>query len=334
MKFFDKTLIFLFASAAIVAGCEHDEDPAGPNLIDRFGPFVVEDSLSASRDTVDFSEGQTLFFTAEFNKNVDWVIKIEGMESGAVKRIEGFAFEINADNATWNGSTTTLPFFKPELCRVVISVPDEPQFTDTLMVEVTGSRIYPGMVFADFETPGGQDIELGNFEFELTPQTGRVEDISAAEGNYYFLMEGTDDVVRNFFVGLINISSSITGETYAPLPTFVPSQLYFNFFIKHDGRPHTIAVIQFAYDGNDNGVYDQDVDPTFQVEGDFPLNHVGWRHFSHRMSATGMSAAQLEKLVAIRVLLISDDNAQPTPPLQVAFGIDYMTFTQGAPLQL
>jgi len=93
-------------------------------------------------------------------------------------------------------------------------------------------------------------------------------------------------------------------------------------------------VIQFAYDTNDNGQFDDGIDETFAVEGDFPLAHTGWRHFSHPMSATGISQEKLEKIVAIRVLLISDNNAQPTPPLEVGFGIDYMIFTQGAPLQL
>jgi len=101
-----------------------------------------------------------------------------------------------------------------------------------------------------------------------------------------------------------------------------------------DGGPHGIAVIQFVFDTNNNGQFDDGVDQTFQLEGDFPLNWVGWRHIKHSMADVNMSQAQLEKLVSIRVLLISDKNAQPTPPLPVDFGIDYMIFTQGAPLEL
>jgi hypothetical protein len=51
-------------------------------------------------------------------------------------------------------------------------------------------------------------------------------------------------------------------------------------------------------------------------------------------SGNSITQAELEKLVAIRLLLISDMNSQPNPPLQVTYGIDYMTFTQGGPLEL
>lgn len=81
-------------------------------------------------------------------------------------------------------------------------------------------------------------------------------------------------------------------------------------------------------------MFDDGVDQTFQLDGDFPLNWTGWRHIHHSMADVNMTQAQLEKLVSIRVLLISDNNAQPNPPLQVDFGIDYMTFTQDGPLEL
>jgi hypothetical protein len=320
----------------LLGSCDHKTDIYdGPNLIDRFGEFIVFDSLEVSTETVDFSAGETVVFTAQFNKNIDWVIEITGQESGAKKIIQGFNKDITASNATWSGNTTELPFFKTELCKVLFTVPEEPDFVDSAMVEITGLRSYPGTLFTDFEAEPGQNIEVGNFEFELTPNSGRKTDSLAAQGQTYYLLEGTDNVVSNFFVGLININSTIaSGTTYAPLPTTVPEDLYFNCFIHSDGGPHGIAVIQFVFDSNNSGAFEDGVDQTFQLEGDFPLNWTGWRHIHHSMADVNMTQAQLEKLVTIRVLLISDKNAQPTPPLQVDFGIDYLTFTQGGPLEL
>lgn len=316
------------------ASCDHKTEPFdGPSLVDRFGPFAVVDSLSVSANTVDFSAGESIEFNAEFNKNIDWIIRIEGLESGSVKLIEGFDRFIGGENATWDGGTTELPIFREEECRVTVSVPEEPDFTDTLFVTITGTKVYEGTVFADFEESGGQNFEFGNFEFEFTNRVGRQDDIAAGEGDWYFLMEGTDDVVPNFFVGLVVIKSTIMGSPdYALLPTTVPAQLYFNCFMWHDGSPHGIGILQFVYDSNDNGVYDQDIDQLFPFET--PLNWVGWRHFHFSMDEIGMSQENLEKLVAIRLVLISDLNAQPSPPLQVRFGIDYMTFTEGQRLQL
>jgi len=321
--------------AVVLFSCDRDTEPDGPNLIDRFGPFTVIEELSADRDEVDFSLGEVVAFSAQFNKNVEWVLTITGENSGAVKEIEGFNRVIGPDVATWDGGTTDLPFFSEEPCQVVLTVPEEPDFADTLQVEVLGTKIYQGSLFSDFEEDAGADIFVGNFEFELTNNTGRQSTMPVpAQGDFFWLMEGTDDVVPNFFCGLIQMSPMINDVTYVELPTTIPENCYFNFFLYNDGRPHGIAVIQFAFDSNDSGEYEDGVDALFQLEGDFPLDFEGWRQYSHTMADVGMSSTQLEKIVNIRVLLISDLNAQPDPPLQVQFGIDFMIFTDGAPLEL
>jgi hypothetical protein len=329
----------LFALLAFVlfafGGCKRDTDNFdGPSLIDRFGDFAVVADFSANREEVNFSEGETVIFSAEFNKNVDWVIEITGTVSGAVKRITGFDRIIDDENATWNGSTTNLPFFRAEPCTVTLKVPEEPEFEQSLEIEVLGGRNYPGNVFIDFETDPGQNLTVGNVEFELTPASGRRNDFIAAQEEYYDFLEGTDNVVTNFFVGLIDIHAQVAGSTYAPLPTTVPSQLYFNAFLWHDSSPHGIAVIQFIVDSNNSGAFEDGQDAVYQLDGDFPLNWNGWRHIHHPMSAVGISSDDLQKLVAIRVLLISNNNTQSNPPTAVRFGIDYLTFTQGGPLPL
>lgn len=328
-------IITAFALLFSFTSCDHETDTFdGPDLIDRFGEFIVIDSLGQSRTTVDFSAGENVVFTAQFNKNIEWIIEIVGQESGARKLIEGFDKDIDASNATWVGNTTELPFFRNEMCSVKITVPEEPDFIDSAMVEITGLKAYEGALFTDFEGDLGNNIDPGNFEFELTPNTGVKTDSLAAQGESYYYFEGTDNLNPNFFVGLININSTIAGSTYASFPTTIPENLYFNCFLYSDGGPHGIAVIQFVFDSNDNGVFDDGVDQTFQLDGDFPLNWTGWRHIHHSMADVNMTQAQLEKLVSIRVLLISDNNAQPNPPLQVDFGIDFMTFTQDGPLEL
>ncbi len=326
------TCIFLMGA---LTACEHEDEPfAGPSLIDRYGDFTVIQELSVNTTLVDFAAGETVIFTAEFNISVDWVIEITGTETGAVKRITGFDKFINAENATWIGNTTDLPFFSTEMCTVELLVPEQEDFVNTADVEIVSTRVYPGSLFTDFEAEPGSAIQFGNFEFELTNQTGRQNNAIAAQGDYFYFLQGTDNVVPNFFVGLINISSNITGETYAPLPTTIPENLYFNCFIRSSGTPHGIAVIQFVFDSNDSGAFEDGTDQTFQLPGDFPLNWTGWRHINHSMSEVGMTQAQLQKLVTIRVLLISDMNSQPSPPISVEFAIDYLTFTQGGPLQL
>jgi len=328
--------IFLVLSTMFMfSGCDHDTDTFdGPSLIDQFGPFVVDTDFSASQSTVDFLNGETVFFNAAFNINVNWVVEITGSESGSIKRIEGFSNELNASNATWNGGTTVLPLFTEEEVTAVLTIPEMEDFFATTTIDVLSERTFEGFLFTDFEEEFGVDAFVGNFEFEFTPDTGR-DPSFPAEGDFSFRFEGTDNVVPNFFVGLVDFKSTITGNDLLQFPTTVPEDLFFNFFIFSDGGPHGIGIIQFAVDTNDSGAFEDNMDQTFQVSPDIDLSiFEGWKQISYPMSDTGISQSDLEKIVAIRVLLISDMNAQPTPPLEVGFGLDYMIFTEDGPLDL
>ncbi|MEP0546033.1 MAG: hypothetical protein ABJF88_03810 [Rhodothermales bacterium] len=326
--------LFLLVGLA-AAGCDHVTDAEGPNLTDRFGDFFVVDSLMASQEEVDFAAGEFVTFTAQFNKQVAWVLEITGQESGAVKRIEGFSNELSAENARWNGGTTDLPLFKTEVADAVLLIDDENADTLRTTVEVVTPRAYDVTVIADFEQ-ASPSIMIGNFEFEFDlTATGRSAEVPPAQGDFFYLLRSTGGpvVADPFFIGLISINASITGETYFPVPTTVPEDLFFNAFLYSFGSPNTIAVVQLAVDTNGSGAYEDGQDATFSIL-DQPIEGEGWQAFSAPLSATAITQAQTEEIVAIRVLLISDDNGQPTPPLPVDFGIDYLNFTTGGPLQL
>ncbi len=337
INFLRTSAVLLFCSVFVITtSCERDdEDPAGPNLQDRFGPFEVDSELSLSRDSVNFAAGENVVFNAEFNKNVNWVITITGLESGAVIQIEDFSRIINSENATWTGRTSQLPFFKAEPCSVELTVPDEEDFMgNTAEVVVLEPRVYSGSLYTDFEEGSGQDIAIVNPEFELVGNTGISDAINPAQGDFILLMEGTDNVVPNYFVGIVELSPQMNDNTYVQFPTTVPENLFFNFFLYNDGRDHGICVIQFAFDTNDNGVFDDGPDEIFQLDGDYPLDFTGWRKFSHTMADVGIPQNKLQKIVMIRVLLISVRDTQPSPKLEVQLGLDYVTFTSGAPFQL
>ncbi|MCI4670308.1 MAG: hypothetical protein MRZ79_19380 [Bacteroidia bacterium] len=320
--------------ALFLASCQHDTDVFdGPSLNDRFGEFELRDSLEASQPSVDFSTGETVFFTASFSKRIAWVLRITGKESGAVKLIEGFENELNTDNSLWNGTTTELPLFRLEDCLVELIIPEEDSLTLTTEVSLTGNRVYEGNLVTDFEENLGSRLFFGNFEFELTGETGIRNDIPAGQGENFFFFEGTDNVVANFFTGLIRIFPE-SGQTYFNLPTTVPENAYFNFFLYGDLTPHTIAVVQLFTDTNGNGRFDDGADRSFQLSGDFPVDFEGWKQVSFTMEDIGMSEQEASELVGIQVLLISNMNAQPNPPTAVRFGIDYLVFTANQPLQL
>ncbi len=335
MKHMKFSTLILSVCVLFFTGCIHDtEFFDGPFLQDRFGEFAVIEPLSLNRQSVDFSTGEVLELSAQFNKRVNFIVMITGLESGAVKFIEGFDNIINASNGVWSGGTTDLPLFRTEKCSVQLIIPEADSLTFTEEVEITGTKLYEGSLYTDFEAAPLTNIFLGNFEFEFTNNTGRRNNGKAAQGDWHYYFEGTDNVLPNYFIGLIEIKPSIVGATYVPVPTTIPEELYYNCFMYSDAGPHGIAVIQFAYDSNSSGKFEDGVDQTFQIAGDYPLTWVGWRHISHPMSDLGMTEQQLSKIVAVRVLLISNLNTQPNPPVPVDFGLDFITFTSGKPLQL
>lgn len=319
----------------VMTGCQHETDVFdGPSLIDQFGAFRLVEDLAVSQPQADFAMGESAFFTAKFNKNVNWELTITGRESGAVKLIEGLSEELTIENSLWDGGASDAPLFRTEMCDVTLLVPTEDSLLMTAEVEALSGKVYDAITLVDFEKDLGASLFFGNFEFELTAETGIKEDGMAGQGEKYYFFEGTDGVVANFFTGLIRIDPAFDGNTYFPLPNPDPSQVYFNTFLLHDKTPNTIAVVQFFIDTNNDGVFTDGVDQSKQLAGDFPLDHEGWKLYSHTMEETGITEAEMAKIVMIQVLLISNMNAQPTPPLPVRYGIDFLTFTSGQPLAL
>lgn len=316
-----------------ISGCRQETTRFdGPNLVDRFGPFASLSELTASQPTVDFADGETVFFKASFNKNVAWVLEITGSVSGSVKTIEGFSSELNASNATWNGGTTKLPLFKGEVCNVVLTVPEETGFMATATLETLSGKQYEGKLITDFEEALGLNANVENFEGEL--QVSRETDFPA-EGNFYYRMSGTDSNLPNYFVGLVDLKSTLTGDNYIKFSTTVPEELYFNCFIYSDAGLYGSAIIEFFVDSDGSGDFDRELDSVLPVQSSHNLAAwEGWRKISFPMSEVGATQADLEKIVAIRLLLISDLNAQPNPPIPVDYGIDYLIFTEGGPLEL
>ena len=75
--------------------CKVDPDFDGPDLNDLYGPFALTEGLSSSCDSVDFSIGESVLFTAGFSKRVDWTVGIKGLTSGAHKVQKEFGSTIS-----------------------------------------------------------------------------------------------------------------------------------------------------------------------------------------------------------------------------------------------
>ncbi len=323
---------FVLLLSAAFLGCDHATEAAGPSLIVRFGEFELQESLSASRDSVDFAMGESVSFSARFNKPVNWTVEITGQESGAIKRVQGFSNELTEENARWVGGTTQLPLFRQEPVSAVLLVSDEDFVApDTVRIGVLSERSYPGNVVTSFEDDDEAVATLRNFEFELDAASGPSMEVPAAAGETFYLLRGTDTVVDNFFVGLAEITSR-SNDGYFMVPTNVPENLFFNAFLYNFGSSNTIAILDVVVDTNGNGTFEDGTDAIFG-SGDIRLDEPGWSQFSQSIAEFGLTEAQTQQIVAVRLVLISDNNSQPDPREPVDFGVDYITFTAGGPLR-
>lgn len=323
-----KIITCLLIGAALVS-CRKEEVDAveGPNLVDIYGTFDIVTGLAASQSTVDFSAGETVYFTAEISKLTDWKITIVGQTSGALKVIEGIGNSLDASSATWDGTTTNFPMFRAETCDVMLTFDGE---TDTLTTTVTvaAPKTNAGFVLADFETgylTGWSNfIQSGaNMDFNIKTNV-----TSPQEGSY-INMQG--EVDWDWLVGLLDFNASAYGATTLPI-TDNADALYFNVLVYGEvGLPNSLVLFRFDEDENEDGTFDAATEDQYQKE--IAIDWEGWKLISLPYNeldggGTGNGAFNPDKLNKVSVLHL----ANPASGFAKS-GLDYMIFTENGPLQ-
>ena len=306
----------------------------GPDLNDLYGPFQVMENFKCSKDSIDFSTGQTAHFTAKTSKMVDWEIHIKGLTSGAEKIITGKSKTIDVSNALWNGSTTNFPMFKIEKCAAKLIFPTE---QDTLYdtIKIIGTKVNQGFLIADFEsgfnTGWTTFIQSGaNMSFQISNSA------PVPQANNYYNMAGT--VNWDWLIGLIEFPSTAYGAAHYPLNTN-PNNVYFNVLVWGEpGITNALLLFQFREDDNNNGIFESNTEDEYDYE--LPVNWTGWKLISVKYSdlATLVNGAAAmpkgnkqfnpERLMKVSLLHL----ANPTTGFSKS-KMDYLIFTENAALE-
>lgn len=328
-------IISALALILTLSACEReDKQFMGPALTDIFGDFSVLEEFDISDRQVDFANGESTTFTALFSKQVDWEVRIEGLESGAIKSISGFSSILDAStSAVWNGTTTELPLFKVEECAVELRVP-----SDSLVVHdtitVTSVRDISGITIADFENgmQSGWNVFAqsgANMSFAIR------DDIPAAQGDKYYDMGG--EVSWDYLIGLIDFPASAYPDgTFGLSPD--PSAVYFNVMLYiPEGITNEIVLFRFNEDENEDGLWSDSSEDQWALE--LTGLDQGWQQVSIRYSdmvtlINGQPAAPFgnglyepNKLHTISVLFLANPATGYSQTL-----MDYLIFTEGGPL--
>jgi len=331
-----KRFLIILALSAVVSSCNRSEETfEGPDLVDIYGEFGIIQDFGVSAESVDFSSGSTVYFTAEFTKLTDWQISITHPTSGSVKIIEGRSRTLNASNASWDGTTTIFPVFETGNCIAELYISDDSS-THTVSLNVTGTRNLDGTVISDFETAIDPNWTLfvqsgANMSFRTDNQ------LTAPVGAKYFDMGG--EVNWDWLIGLFDVPGTAVGNDGFNL-TSNPDDLYFNVVMyRPDTLPNGFVLFRFSEDEDGDGNFNESSEDQYAVEvRDFKQ---GWNIVSIKYSdlqflvdgvpadPNGNGVKNPDRLHTVSCLFLADPNSGYAQVL-----MDYMVFTNGQPLKL
>lgn len=308
----------------------------GPSVSEIYSDFAILNNFKADKDSVNFSTGETVTFSATFNKIVTWQITVTGQTSKSVKIITGKSKVIDASNGLWDGSTTQYPIFATENCTAQLTIKDVVD-TFTTSVKIILPKKINGKLVANFESglnpAWTKFVQSGaNMDFKVKA------DSVAPQGKRYLNMAGT--VNWDYLIGLIDFPVTAFDSAATPLSSN-PNDVYFNCLIY--GEPNSVStnpsivLFQFKEDDNGDGTFDANNEDEYDYQVN--VNWVGWKlitvkyadivTLSNGVPATpkGNGLHNPDKLNKLSMLHLADPNNG-----FASTKIDLLIFTTGKPL--
>jgi hypothetical protein len=309
-------IIFSFL-LVLVIGCRKDDkiNFDGPSLGDSFGPFSILQDLSLNTYEVDFSAGQQVVFSMELSKNTNWIIQIEGENSGAVRTITGNERILSLDNAVWTGGANKFPSFNLEKAYITITFPNEadsPILLDSVLI--TGLKQDQGFLLTSFESGLGATWQ----QFNQTTVAGTItcDPNLAAKGSCFYSWNGT--VGWDWAIGSVTIRPPAGGAFGLPSNA---NNLFFNIAFKaieNVGLQNSFLLFWFDEDDNGDGVFDINTEDRFVFE--YWSNTLDWDLISRKYAdmkfdadgnvqqTNGNGLTEPSKLISINVFFLANPN--------------------------
>lgn len=330
-----KNYILLLLCMLSLASCRKETASFdGTSIEEQYSDFTVLEPFSSSKDSVAFASGESVQFSAKFNKTVTWTITITGQTSRAKKILTGQSKIIDASNGFWNGSTTQFPMFKTEKCIAQLTIQDITE-SYQVAVKIKSIKVNNGLVIADFET-GLNSAWTKFIQSGANMDFGVKTDTLAPQGAKYLKMAGT--VNWDYLIGLIDFPATAYGGVTLPLSAN-PDDVYFNCLIY--GVPNTnesLVLFQIKEDENANGSFNASNEDEYDLQ--VTVNWEGWKLISFKYAdipslvngqpgtPKGNSQHNPDKISKISMLHL----ANPANGF-ASCKLDYIIFTNGKPIE-
>lgn len=318
MKIKNIAFVILIGTIAVFS-CKKKE--SSTELKPASSNFEIKEELTYRNTTFTFdNEDKSNYpnFTATFNEEVNWTIRLTGLQSKAVKEFKGTGSEIKAENTIWDGASSNVYFFKKgELVDVELSIFGGQTYKGKDSIFVFRPKRYHRLVqngvkyigIDNFEGSNDRDA-IDDLKAGYAPDAADIEvemrldtNIVVSENNSWY-MTG-NDINKNSWSGGINSERLMDFyEVASPSALIIdsgiaPDKLYFNLFVYGTGRVGSAVEIKvYELDGNigdnpdslktraDIVNYVSDITNTFdQTQNDayiynFNVDWTGWKMVS------------------------------------------------------
>lgn len=309
-------LILLLTFCVFLLSCEHDniENLLGPDL-DQSGLLCVPDGFEikfgrSETKTIDFKTSPAISEEYDLSNKVTWEYGVIGT-NGAVYTGNGFGDKLLFN---WDGSTRTGFFFKKGdtvksyfLFNCLDTI-----WGDKYVIEET--KVYEQTLLSDFDG-NGILTSWNNASNQLKLVNSVANDSAAAQGEKYLLLIGQDFGLGSY------LGQVIAGPSPRDFDLSEPAdKVFLNAMVRGSAN----ASVEFR-------LYEGDGD---RYEIVVPVTWKGWKlvsiPYSDFIAFTDKDedGQTPDDITQFRITVRSDD-----PDPEVILNIDYISFTQGKPLQ-
>lgn len=278
-----------------------------PNDFTLLEPFEINNSTTTQ--SLDFTSSAASF-TAVFNYDANWTVKLTGSSSGVTKTFTGTSDTVDVQ---WRGEPGT-NFFEVEEVTATLTVEclgEQGSVKGNITKTSDWSTFTNGLIGSDFD--GNTDGASPTTSFGATladssefVSSGRVS--PSPQGGDYFNMRGYADNATWYFGG-----AQIASLAFGSLPTSDPEEIYVNLYVNANNATNSQAQITLSGGGTSKTYF-------------YTATGGDWNLVSFSLADIGIS--DVSGLNAIDFAM----GAAPEATAEAELNFDFFVVTTGGPL--